>query len=48
MRVGNGFVIDVNGVPVVKPLTRMNHGFTVAANTHYWHDLTLEQRQDRR
>ena len=26
MRVGHGFVIGVNGVPVTKPLTRANRG----------------------
>ena len=40
MRVGHGFVISVNGVPVAKPLTQMNRGFAAAANTHYWRDLT--------
>ena len=44
MRVGHGFVISVNGVPVAKPLTRMSRGFAAAVNTHYW----LLRRQDRR
>ena len=48
MRVCHGFVIGVNGVPVMKPLTRANRGFTAAVNTHYWRDLTPEQRQDPR
>ena len=48
MRVAHGFVIGVNGMPVAKPLTRTNRGFAAAVNTHYWRDLTPEQRQDRR
>ena len=48
MRVGHGFVIGVNGVPVTKPLTRANRGFAAAVNTRYWRDLTPEQRQDPR
>ena len=48
MRVGHGFVIGVNGVPVTKPLTRASRGFAAAVNTHYWRDLTPEQRQDPR
>ena len=48
MRVAYGFVIGVNGVPVTKPLTRTSRGFAAAVNTHYWRDLTPEQRQDPR
>ena len=46
VRVGKAFGISVHGIPVKKPLVRENKGFRGVQLTHYWRELTPEQRQE--
>ena len=48
MRARHAFGISVRGIPVEKPLVRKNKGFRSAQLTHYWRELTPEQRQEPR
>ena len=46
MHVVHAYVISVRSIPIMKPLVRGNKGFHGAQLTHYWRELTSEERDD--